>query len=68
MTLKANENYKGDHKPRTPSTVFRFIGDPLAQVTALQNGEVDIINPQARATLTAAGEHRRHPGPHRSPS
>ena len=34
--------------------MFRFIGDASAQVTALQNGEVDIINPQASAdTLTA---------------
>ena len=47
MTLKANENYKGDHKPAYSTLVFRFVGDSQAQVTALQNGEVDIINPQA---------------------
>lgn len=54
MTLKVNENYKGTLKPAYTSLVFRFIGDAQAQVTALQNGEVDIINPQASSdTLTA---------------
>lgn len=47
MTLKVNENYKGDHKPQFSTLVFRFVGDSQAQVTALQNGEVDVINPQA---------------------
>ncbi|MGF3053590.1 ABC transporter family substrate-binding protein [Microbacterium sp. YY-03] len=54
MTLKVNENYKGTLKPAYSSLVFRFIGDSQAQVSALQNGEVDIINPQAATdTLTA---------------
>ena len=67
MTLKINENYKGDHKPAYSNLVFRFVGDSQAQVTALQNGEVDIINPQAGGdTLAAAREHRGHPDPHRS--
>jgi len=47
MTLKINENYKGDRDPAYSTLVFRFVGDSQAQVTALQNGEVDIINPQA---------------------
>lgn len=47
MTLKINENYKGDLNPSFSTLVFRFVGDSQAQVTALQNGEVDIINPQA---------------------
>ena len=47
MTLKVNENYVGDHNPSFSNLVFRFVGDSQAQVTALQNGEVDIINPQA---------------------
>ena len=47
MTLKINENYKGDRQPAYSTLVFRFVGDSQAQVTALQNGEVDIINPQA---------------------
>jgi peptide/nickel transport system substrate-binding protein len=54
MTLVANENYKGDLKPSFNELVIRFIGDSQAQVTALQNGEVDIVSPQASGdTLTA---------------
>jgi peptide/nickel transport system substrate-binding protein len=54
MTLVANPEYTGDHKPSFSTLVLRFIGDSQAQVTALQNGEVDIINPQAGGdTLTA---------------
>lgn len=54
MTLVLNDKYKGDHKPAFSEFVIRFIGDSQAQVTALQNGEVDIISPQASGdTLTA---------------
>lgn len=54
MTLELNENYKGDLTPKFSTMVIRFIGDPQAQVTALQNGEVDVIVPQASGdTLTA---------------
>lgn len=53
-TLKTNESYKGDLAAQFSTLVFRFVGDAQAQVTALQNGEVDIINPQAGGdTLTA---------------
>ena len=47
MTLKTNPEYTGDLKPQFDTMVIRFIGDPQAQVTALQNGEVDLIVPQA---------------------
>ncbi len=54
VTLVANPEYTGDKKPTFSTLVFRFVGDAQAQVTALQNGEVDIINPQAGGdTLTA---------------
>lgn len=54
MTLKLNESYEGDLKPSFSEMVIRFIGDSQAQVTALQNGEVDLIAPQASGdTLTA---------------
>jgi peptide/nickel transport system substrate-binding protein len=54
MTLVANENYQGDLKASVSELVIRFIGDSQAQVTALQNGEVDVISPQASGdTLTA---------------
>lgn len=47
MTLKLNDKYTGDLTPQFDTLVVRFIGDPQAQVTALQNGEVDLIVPQA---------------------
>jgi peptide/nickel transport system substrate-binding protein len=54
MTLKLNDKYQGDLKPQFSELVIRFIGDAQAQVTALQNGEVDVIAPQASGdTLTA---------------
>jgi peptide/nickel transport system substrate-binding protein len=56
MTLELNENYKGDMTPKFTTMVIRFIGDPQAQVTALQNGEVDVIVPQASGDTLAALE------------
>lgn len=53
LTLVENPEYTGDHKAQFSTLVFRFVGDGPAQVTALQNGEVDVINPQAGGdTLT----------------
>jgi peptide/nickel transport system substrate-binding protein len=49
ITLVRNTEYQGDLKPSYDKLVVRFIGDAQAQVTALKNGEVDIINPQASA-------------------
>ncbi|WP_431277853.1 ABC transporter family substrate-binding protein [Leifsonia poae] len=54
ITMSKNKYYDGGLKPNVDKIVFRIIPDANAQVTALQNGEVDIINPQASAdTLTA---------------
>ncbi|MBX3087054.1 MAG: ABC transporter family substrate-binding protein [Cryobacterium sp.] len=49
ITLVRNKEYKGSLVPKIDKIVVRFIGDAQAQVTALKNGEVDIINPQASA-------------------
>jgi peptide/nickel transport system substrate-binding protein len=54
ITLQANENYVGDHQPQVETITVRFITDPMAAVTALQNGDVDIIQPQATADVRAA--------------
>ncbi|PSL01818.1 peptide/nickel transport system substrate-binding protein [Haloactinopolyspora alba] len=43
LTLKANPNFYGT-PPKTETIVLRLL-DPAQQVAALQNGEVDIINP-----------------------
>jgi len=54
LTMTPNKYYAGGLKPNVDKIVFRIIPDANAQVTALQNGEVDIINPQASAdTITA---------------
>lgn len=54
ITLVANREYKGDNKPTIEEVTVRFISDPLAAVQALQNGEVDVISPQATADIKSA--------------
>ncbi|MCG7414583.1 ABC transporter family substrate-binding protein [Microbacterium aurum] len=56
VTLKANPEYGGDNAPNIEEITIRFIPDPLAAVQALENGEVDIIQPQATADITTALE------------
>lgn len=54
LTLVKNKYYTGDHESKVSKIVIRNIPDANAQVSALSNGEVDVINPQASAdTLTA---------------
>jgi peptide/nickel transport system substrate-binding protein len=45
VTLQVNENYTGYLQPNIEELKIRFIADPLAAVTALENGEVDIVSP-----------------------
>lgn len=47
VTLTANKKYTWGPKPKVQKVTVRFISDPLAQVQALQNGEVSIISGQA---------------------
>ncbi len=54
ITLKANENYTGENSPQIEEVTVRFITDPLAAVQALDNGEVDVISPQATADVADA--------------
>ncbi|GAA3872656.1 ABC transporter family substrate-binding protein [Leifsonia kafniensis] len=54
LTMTRNEHYAAGLTPKVDKIVMRIIGDANAQVTALQNGEVDIINPQASADTLAA--------------
>ena len=56
VVLVANESYTGDLKPAFEQVVVQFIPDATAQVQALENGEVDIINPQASADTLASLE------------
>lgn len=56
ITLTANPEYAGDNTANIEEITIRFIPDPLAAVQALENGEVDIIQPQATADITTALE------------
>src|SRR5690606_21138965 len=49
-----NPEYSGDNQPTIEEITIRFIPDPLAAVQALENGEVDIISPQATADIKTA--------------
>ncbi|OUM39909.1 ABC transporter family substrate-binding protein [Arthrobacter sedimenti] len=49
MTLIRNEDYTWGPMPKVDEITVRYIGEAPAQVQALQNGEVDIIAPQASA-------------------
>ena len=57
VTLKANPDYSGEHAAQIETVTIRYNEDPMAQVQALDNGELDLISPQASAdTLTALEE------------
>ena len=45
ITLKKNENYKGSMPGKLDEITLRTIGDATAQIQALRNGEVDIMQP-----------------------
>lgn len=47
LTVTAREGYDWGPKPKVESITIRYTEDPLASVTALQNGEVDLIQPQS---------------------
>jgi len=56
VTLSKNPEYSGDNEPAYDELIIRFIGDANAQVTALQNGEVNAIYPQPSADTLSALE------------
>ncbi|MDQ0735636.1 peptide/nickel transport system substrate-binding protein [Arthrobacter agilis] len=49
MTLVRNPDYSWGPMPKVDEITVRYIGAAPAQVQALQNGEADIISPQASA-------------------
>jgi peptide/nickel transport system substrate-binding protein len=56
MTLVPNPDYKGDHKASIDTLTVRFNGDPMSQVQALQNGEIDLFSPQVTTDVVKAAE------------
>ena len=51
MTFEANPDYKWGPQPNVKTIVYSIIGDPTAAVQAMENEEVDIIQPQATADI-----------------
>ena len=47
LTVTARDDYDWGPAPKVESITIRYTEDPLASVTALQNGEVDLIQPQS---------------------
>ena len=56
MTLEKNPKYKGEHAAAFDTVTVRWNEDPLAQVQALQNGELDMFNPQVTTDVVKAAE------------
>jgi peptide/nickel transport system substrate-binding protein len=51
MTFEANPDYTWGPRPKVQTIVYSIIGDPVAAVQAMENEEIDIIQPQATADL-----------------
>ncbi len=56
LTLEPNPDYKGDHKASIDTITVRYNGDPMSQVQALQNGEIDVFSPQVTTDVVKAAE------------
>ncbi|MBW0253829.1 MULTISPECIES: ABC transporter family substrate-binding protein [unclassified Cellulomonas] len=56
VTLTKNPDYTWGPEPKVDSITIRYTEDPLAAVTALQNGEVDLIAPQSSVDVLATLE------------
>lgn len=56
MTLVRNPKYDWGPEPKIDEIVIRYIPESPSQVQALQNGEVDIIAPQASGDIKASLE------------
>ena len=56
MTLEKNPDYKGEHQGAIDQLTVRWNEDPMAQIQALQNGEIDMFSPQVTTDLIEAAE------------
>lgn len=56
ITLSRNPDYSGDLAGKVENITVRYNEDPQALVQALQNGEIDMLAPQATADTLAALE------------
>jgi glutathione transport system substrate-binding protein len=51
LTFEAREDYTWGPQPQVQTIVYRIIGDPTAAVQAMENEEIDMIQPQATSDL-----------------
>ncbi|MGA4669336.1 ABC transporter family substrate-binding protein [Propionibacteriaceae bacterium Y1923] len=51
VVLEPDDAYEGQNKPQVDRITIRYNEDPAAAVSALKNGEVQIINPQSTADI-----------------
>src|SRR5699024_5007824 len=56
LTVSRDEDYTGPIEPGVDTVTIRYIGDPMAMVQAIENGEVDLTQPQSTADVLAAAE------------
>jgi peptide/nickel transport system substrate-binding protein len=56
LTLSRDEDYTGPIEPGVDTVTIRYNGDPMAMVQAIENGEVDLTQPQSTADVLAAAE------------
>ncbi|MPV48777.1 ABC transporter family substrate-binding protein [Pseudactinotalea sp. HY160] len=54
LTLEARDDYEGDRTGGPEKITIRTIPDAMAAVSALQNGEVDLISPQSTTDVVEA--------------
>jgi peptide/nickel transport system substrate-binding protein len=56
MTFEKNPEYKGEHEGVFDTLTVRWNEDPMAQVQAIKNGEIDMISPQVTTDVVKAAE------------
>lgn len=56
VTLELDDNYSGPVKPKVDTVTVRYNGDPMAMIQAIDNGEVDMTQPQATADVLSAAK------------
>ncbi|MDN6134421.1 MAG: ABC transporter family substrate-binding protein [Brevibacterium sp.] len=56
VTLELDDEYTGPVKPKVDTVTVRYNGDPMAMIQAIDNGEVDMTQPQATADVLSAAE------------
>jgi len=54
MTFKPNPDFTWGPKPSVQQITYRIVPDAMASVQALQNGEIDLTNPQATVDVLGA--------------